>query len=144
MAITGARPATGIGVLRRRPRVGQGHTPRSRVRVRRLPSGREALNSLSVVLVAIAAAAGLGLFYLSQSTHVSAMGYQIDKLQAQVESLRAEEQSLVFQIGEARSPSTIEARARAELTLVPLDSSVVRFAIRPVDPRVVRLTNLSK
>jgi cell division protein FtsB len=144
MAIIGARPATGIGVLRRRPRTRRRPEPRPRPRARRLPSGREALNSLSAVLVAIAAAVGLGLFYLSQSTHVSALGYQIDRLQAQVENLRAEQQSLTFQIGAARSPSTIETRAKAELSLVTLDSSVVRFAIRPVDPRVVKLTNISK
>ena len=144
MAIIGARPATDIGVLRRRPGTRSRPVPRPRPRARRLPSGREAFNSLSVVLVAIAAAVGLGLFYLSQSTHVSALGYQIDRLQAQVENLRAEQQSLTFQIGAARSPSTIEARAQAELSLVTLDSSVVRFAIRPVDPRVVKLTNISK
>lgn len=103
--------------------------------MRRLASARNALNSLSAVLVTIAAAVGLGLFYLSQSTHVSAIGYQIDRLQAQVENLRAEQQSLTFQIGEARSPSTIEGRAKTELNLVPLPSSVVRFAIRTIDPR---------
>lgn len=144
MAIIGARPATGIGILRRRPGPRPRLAPRSRPRARRLPSSRTALNSLWAVLVAIAAAAGLGLFYLSQSTHVSAIGYQIDRLQAQVEALRAEQQSLTFQIGEARSPSTIEARAKAELSLVTLDSSAVRFAIRPVDPRIVKLTNISK
>jgi len=90
------------------------------------------------VLVAIAAAVGLALFYLSQSTHVSAIGYQIDKLQAQVDQLRAEQQSLTFQIGEARSPSTIEAKAKAELNLVVVDPSVVRFAIRTIDPRILK------
>jgi cell division protein FtsL len=86
------------------------------------------------VLVAIAAAAGLGLFYLSQSTHVAAIGYQIDDLQAQVARLRAEQQQLTFQIGEARSPSTISARA-GELRLVTLDPSVTQFASRTIDPR---------
>jgi uncharacterized protein HemX len=136
MAIIGARPATGIGVLRRRPRPRPAQ--RARPRARRLTSGREALNSLSAVLVAIAVAAGLGLFYLSQSTHVSAIGYQIDKLQARVADLRAEQQQLTFQIGEARSPSTIEARALAELKLVALDPSVVRFAVRTIDPRILK------
>lgn len=138
MAIIGARPATGIGVLRRRPRARPHPASRPRPRARRLTRGRDALNSLSAVLVAIAAAVGLGLFYLSQSTHVSAIGYQIDKLQAQVDQLRAEQQSLTFQIGAARSPSTIEARAKAELNLVALDSSVVRFAIRTIDPRILK------
>ena len=144
MAIIGARPATGIGVLRRRPRPRSRPVSRPRARARRVTSGREALYSLSAVLVAIAASVGLGLLYLSQSTHVSAIGYQIDRLQAQVDDLRAEQQSLAFQIGEARSPTTIEARAKAELNLVALDSSVVRFATRmtdhrrTIDPRIMK------
>ncbi|MDP9467768.1 MAG: septum formation initiator family protein [Chloroflexota bacterium] len=88
--------------------------------------------------MAIAAAAGLGLFYLTQSTHVSAIGYQIENLQAQVAELRAEQQQLTFEIGAARSPSTIEARARAELNLVALDPAAVRFAIRTIDPRILK------
>lgn len=136
MAIIGARPATGIGVLRRRSRPRP--APRVSSRPRRLPSRREALNSLSAVLIAIAAAVGLGLFYLSQSTHVSAIGYQIDKLQAQVELLKAEQQSLTFQIGEARSPSTIEAKAMGELNLVVVDPHLVQFAIRTIDPRILK------
>ncbi len=138
MAIIGARPASGIGVLRRRPHFRARPAPRPRPRARRLSSSREALSSLSAILVAIAAAAGLGLFYLSQSTHVSAIGYQIDNLHAQVSELRAEQQRLTFQIGEARSPSTIEARAQAELKLVALDPTVVRFAIRTIDPRILK------
>jgi cell division protein FtsL len=89
------------------------------------------------VLVAIAAAAGLALFYLSQSTHVAAIGYQIDDLQGQVAQLRAEQQQLTFQIGEARSPSTISARA-GELQLITLNSAVVQFASRTIDPRLLK------
>jgi cell division protein FtsL len=138
MAIIGARPATGIGVLRRRPRARPRPATRARPRPRRLARSRGALTSLSAVLVAIAAAAGLGLFYLSQSTHVSAIGYQINKLEAQVSELRAEQQQLTFQIGEARSPSTIAARAQSELKLIPLDPHIVRFAIRTIDPRILK------
>lgn len=90
------------------------------------------------MLVAITAAVGVGLFYLSQSTHVSAIGYQIDKLQAQVDLLRAEQQSLTFQIGEARSPSTIEAKAQGELNFVVIDPHLVQFAIRTIDPRILK------
>lgn len=144
MAVIGARPATGIGVLRRRPRARTRPAPAPRSRARRIPGGREALNSLTVALIAIAAAVGLGLFYLSQSTHVSAIGYQIDRLHAQVDNLRAEQQSLIFQIGEARSPSAISTRARIELSLVPIDPAAVRFAIRPVDPHVAQLTKALK
>jgi cell division protein FtsL len=138
MAIIGARPATGIGVLRRRPRARPRPATRARPRPGRLTQTRGALTSLSAVLVAIAAAAGLGLFYLSQSTHVSAIGYQINKLEAHVSELRAEQQQLTFQIGEARSPTTIAARAQAELTLIPLDPHAVRFAIRTIDPRILK------
>lgn len=86
------------------------------------------------MLISIAAAAGLCLFYLSQSTHVAALGYQIDSLEARVAELRAEQQQLTFQIGEARSPSTVAVRAQSELRLVPVDPTVVRFATRSIDP----------
>jgi len=85
--------------------------------------------------VTIAAAASLGLFYLSQSTHVAAIGYQIDALEAQVAELRAEQQQLTFQIGEARSPSTVDKRARDDLELVPLDPKVISFPRTAIDPR---------
>ena len=132
MAIVGARPATGIGIVRRRPR------PRTRPaaprqRARRVARRRGAVASISTVLISIAAAAGLCLVYLSQSTHVAALGYQIDSLEARVAELHAEQQQLTFQIGEARSPSTVAARAQSELRLVPVDPTVVRFATRSID-----------
>jgi cell division protein FtsB len=137
MAIIGARPATGIGVLRRRSRVAPRTVSRPRQPARRLAGRRDAF-SLSAVLVAIAVAAGLGLFYLSQSTHVAAIGYQMDDLRTQVAELQAEQQALIFQIGEARSPSTIAERASRELKLVPLDPKVVRFAVATTDLRIVK------
>jgi cell division protein FtsB len=99
---------------------------------------RGAVTSISTVLVAIAAAVGLSLFYLSQSTHVAALGYQIDALQARVADLQAEEQQLTFEIGVARSPSTIETKAMSELRLVALDPAVVRFATRSIDPAFLK------
>lgn len=138
MAIIGARPATGIGVIRRRPRVRTRPAPRRRSQPRRLATRREAVTSISAVLVTIAAAAGLGLFYLSQSTHVAAIGYQIDDLQARVVELRAEQQQLTFQIGEARSPSSIAERAGQELQLVALDPAAIRFATQSIDPHLVK------
>jgi hypothetical protein len=137
MAVIGARPATEIGVLGRRSRTRPGPASRPRPRQRRLAGRRDAVASLSAVLVAIAAAAGLGLFYLSQSTHVAAIGYQIDDLQARVAQLRAEQQQLTFQIGEARSPSTISASAGA-LRLVTLKPAVIQFASRTIDPRLLK------
>jgi cell division protein FtsB len=134
MAVIGARPATGIGGIGRRPRVRP--RPVARPRPRRLASRRGgAVASISALLVGIAAAAALGLFYLSQSTHVAAIGYQISALEARVAELRAEQQQLTFQIGEARSPSTVEERARQELKLVPVDPQVVRFPPTSIEPR---------
>src|SRR6266571_906250 len=102
MAVIGARPATRIGVFGRRTH------PRSRraaqVRGRRAATRRAKATGISSLLVAIAAAAGLCLFYLSQSTHVAAIGYQIDGLQSRVAALQAEQQQLILQIGQARSP----------------------------------------
>jgi uncharacterized protein HemX len=138
MAIVGARPATGIGIVRRRPRPRTRPVAPARSRARRVARSGGAVTSISTVLVAIAAAAGLCLFYLSQSTHVAALGYQIDALQARVADLRAEQQQLTFQIGEARSPSTVEAKAQSDLQLVPLDPAVVRFATRSIDPALLK------
>ncbi|MGH2383996.1 MAG: hypothetical protein ACRDGB_02940 [Candidatus Limnocylindria bacterium] len=80
------------------------------------------------LLVAIAVAAGLALFYLSQSTRVAATGYEIDALEATLAQQHAEQQQLVWAIGQARSPSEITQRARTELRLVPLEDEAVTFA----------------
>jgi len=84
--------------------------------------------SISSMLVAITVAAGLGLFYLSQSSHVAATGYEIDELQARLAELRGAQQQLVLDIGEARSPAVIEDRARKKLHLVLLPDEAVTFA----------------
>jgi len=86
------------------------------------------------LLIAIAAAAGLALFYLSQSTHVAAIGYQIDALESRAAALRAEQQQLILQIGEARSPGTISQRAVSSLQLVPIRQDAIRFAPTSTDP----------
>jgi hypothetical protein len=89
---------------------------------------------VSGILVALAAAAGLALFYLSQSTHVAAIGYQISGLQSQLSDLRAEQQQLVLQIGEARSPAVITRRATSYLHLTELPPQFVTFAPRSTKP----------
>jgi len=86
------------------------------------------MTNVSGFLVAIALAAALALFYLTQSSHVAATGYEIDGLQAILAQERAQHQQLTWEIGEARSPSQIEDRARKELRLVPLAPGAVRFA----------------
>jgi len=79
-------------------------------------------------LAAIAAAALLALFYLSQSAHVAATGYEIDALQARIAELRSDQQQLVYRIAEARSPAVIERSARGRLRLAPLPAGAVTFA----------------
>ena len=126
MAICGARPASRFGPFgRSRPR------PRTVAQPRRRPgAGRRAqrVGGVSGALIGIAAAAGLALFHLSQSSHVAATGYQIDILRAELAEVRAEQQQLILQIGEARSPAVIEKRAKSTLGLVPLPPSAVTFA----------------
>jgi hypothetical protein len=126
MAISGARPATGIGIFgRARPRPRTVAPPR-----RRSGAGRRSRQITGVygVLVAIAAAAGLALFYLSQSSHVAATGYQIASLHAELAELRADQQQLIFRIGESRSPAVITRRATGSLHLMPLPPESVTFA----------------
>lgn len=131
MAAIGARPASRIGVFGRRshPRPRRAAPAHSR----RAATRRTKATGISSLLVAIAAAAGLCLFYLSQSTHVAAIGYEIDGLQSRISALQAEQQQLIMQIGQARSPRTIEQQARDRLHLVPLAQSVVTFAPSSTD-----------
>jgi hypothetical protein len=70
----------------------------------------------------------LGLFYLSQSSHVLATGYVIDSLQVQLAEARARQAQLIYRIGEARSPAVIERAARGRLRLVQLPATSVGFA----------------
>ena len=86
------------------------------------------------LLLAIVIAAGLALVYLSQSTRVAATGYEIDALQASLAERRAEQQQLIWAIGQARSPAEITDRARRELGLVPLDEGAVQFVRGSVAP----------
>ena len=73
---------------------------------------------------------GLAFFYLSQSSHVAAVGYEIDDLNAQIASVRAEQQQLVLQIGLAQAPMSIMGQATNQLQLRPLEASAVSFAPR--------------
>jgi hypothetical protein len=136
MAVIGARPATGPWFLGRRVR------PRTRVRpqpARRARRSRSALRVQAPVdvrplLVAIVVAAALAIFYLSQSTRVAATGYEIDALEAALAGRRAEQQQLIWAIGQARSPAEITQRARTELRLVPLEDGAVTFAPSATQP----------
>ena len=126
MAISGARPATRFGPFgRSRPRPRTVAQPR-----RRAGAGRKAkrVGGVPGILIGIAVAAGVALFQLSQSTHVAATGYQIADLRASLAELRAEQQQLILEISEARSPAVIERRARSMLHLVTLPPDAVTFA----------------
>jgi cell division protein FtsB len=83
------------------------------------------------MLIAIIAAAGLAFFYLSQSSHVAATGYEIDSLEAELAALVADQQQLLLQIGNARSPAEITRRAREELHLVPIEDESIQFVSPP-------------
>lgn len=127
MAIVGARPAPRFGFVGRRARVrpqpargGRRHAGAGR--------RRREMTGANGLMAIIAAGALLALFYLSQSGHVAATGYEIDDLQARVAELRADQQQLVYRIAEARSPAVIERIARAKLQLMPLPVDSVTFA----------------
>jgi len=128
MAVIGARPATGIGILGRRSRPRPVRAPEP-ARARHLGAERrQRQRSIAGTLAAIAAAAGLAFFYLSQSTHVAAVGYEIDTLQAQFTALRADQQQLELAIGAASAPNQILQRAH-QLGLTPLDPKAVTFVV---------------
>jgi cell division protein FtsB len=137
VAVIGARPASPWlwGPLRPRPRVRQRPRRRSGTTLRRLGAGRRIRQRLDVraTLIAIVAAAGLAFFYLSQSSHVAATGYEIDSLEAELAALVAEQQQLLLQVGHARSPAEITRRAREELHLVPLEDASIQFVTPPSD-----------
>jgi cell division protein FtsL len=129
MAVIGARRANGFDVLLRRPRQRPRPHP-ARARARSSAHRRE-IGNVTGFLLAIAAAAALALFYLSQSTHVAATGYELDALQTRVQQLNRQQQQLVLQIGEARAPAQIESLAKSQLQLVPLNQKSVQFAPQP-------------
>jgi hypothetical protein len=131
VAVIGARPATGIGVFGRRPRPRAGVPQRP---IRHAGAGRRARQiNIAGFLATIAVAAGLAFFYLSQSSHVAAVGYEIDDLRTRIDTLQAEQRQLVLQIGYARTPATVLDRAR-QLGLSPIDPRAVTFAIPSTKP----------
>jgi hypothetical protein len=130
MAVIGARPATNPWFLGRRSRPRPRKRPQPARRGRRFSAGHRLAPKIDVrpLLVAIVVAAGLALFYLSQSTHVAATGYEIDALESTLARRHAEQQQLIWAIGQARSPAEITQRAKDELRLVPLEDGAVTFA----------------
>src|SRR5688500_19078398 len=123
MAVIGARPATNPWFLGRRSRPRPRTRPQSTRRPRRFSAGHRIGRRVDVrpILVAIVVAAGLALFYLSQSTRVAATGYEIDALEATLSQRHAEQQQLIWAIGQARSPAEITQRAMTEVRLATLE-----------------------
>lgn len=129
MAVIGARPATNPWFGGRRTRPRPRTRPRTARRGRRITAGGGiARIDVRPLLVLIMVAAGLALFYLSQSTRVAATGYEIDALEAALAERQADQQQLILAIGHARSPAEITRRATTELQLVPLEDGAVTFA----------------
>lgn len=135
MAVIGARPATGPWFIPGRARPRRRTRPAPARRGRRSSALQRIDRRLDVrpLLVIIAVAAALALFYLSQSTRVAATGYEIEALGARLAETRAAQQQLVWAIGEARSPAEITERARKRLHLVPLDQGAVQYAAPATD-----------
>ena len=142
MAVMGARPARtfplalpGGGAARPRRQDPAPPPPRSvRAAHAHRGAGRRAREArgISGSVLTILAAVSVALFYVSQSTHVAAMGYQVDDLEAALAELRAERQQLILQMSEARSPAQVE-RAAGRLGLTRIDPSRITFA-RPATP----------
>ncbi len=128
MAVIGARPATSPWFMpgRGRIRPRRGTKPARRFRRGRGRLGRSV--DVRPFVVAIAVAAALAIFYLSQSTGVAARGYEIDTLAAALADRRAEQQQLLTAVAGARSPAEVTRRARFQLGLQLLDGSAVTFA----------------
>ena len=128
MAVIGARPATSPWFMPGRGRI---RPRRGTMPARRSRRGRGRLGASVDVrpfVVAIAVAAALAMFYLSQSTGVAARGYEIDILAAALADRRAEQQQLLTAVAGARSPAEVTRRARFQLGLQLLDGSAVTFA----------------
>jgi hypothetical protein len=138
MAVSGARPATGPWFLpgRARPRPRPRRHPQTSRGARRGGVRRVARRiEVRPYLVAIVIAAALAFFYLSQSTGVAATGYQIEALQAKLAESRAEQQQLIWDIGQAQAPAEIIRRGRERLHLVLLPAEAVQYAPSQDEPR---------
>jgi hypothetical protein len=132
MAVIGARPASPWFLGRRgRPRPRTRPQPARRGRGSAVVRRVERRVDVRPILVAIVVAAALAFFYLSQSTRVAATGYEIDALEARLAATRAEQQQLIWAIGQARSPAEITRRAQRELRLVPIEQGAVTYATAP-------------
>jgi cell division protein FtsB len=132
MAVIGARPASPWFLGRRgRPRPRTRPQPARRGRGSAVVRRVERRVDVRPILVAIVVAAALAFFYLSQSTRVAATGYEIEALEARLAATRAEQQQLIWAIGQARSPAEITKRAQRQLRLVPIEQGAVTYATVP-------------
>ena len=135
MAVIGARPARSLPFGLGGPRRSRTH-PAARLRSRYSAAARRLEDPAGVrgIVLVIAAIVCLALFYLSQSSHVAAIGYQIDSLDAELADAVAVQQQLVLEIGQARAPAVIEREALNRLRLRPIDATRIRFATPSPEP----------
>lgn len=129
MALTGARPARSLPLGLSMPV----RRARRRTTARWAgysTAGRRLAQAAGIrgLMLALAVAVSLAVFYLSQSSHVAAIGYEIDALEVELAEVTAERQLLILQISQARAPAVIEREAVKRLRLRPLDDTRIRFA----------------
>ena len=89
------------------------------------------LHPAMAILTAAAIIAAVCVIYLSQVTAVTSANYTLQALQSHHVELQRRHDDLQLQIGKAQSETTIDARARNELRMVPLDGHYTYLPIMP-------------
>jgi cell division protein FtsB len=89
------------------------------------------LHPAIAILTAVAIIAAVCIIYLSQVTAVTEANYTLQALQSTHTDLQRRHDDLQLQIGKAQSETTIEAKARNDLKMVPLDSHYTYLPILP-------------
>lgn len=89
------------------------------------------LHPALAILTAAAIIALVCVFYLSQVTAVTNANYTLQALQSEHTQLQRAHDDLQLQIGRAQSQTTIEAKARNQLKMVPLDDHYTYLSLKP-------------
>jgi hypothetical protein len=89
------------------------------------------LHPAIAILTAVAIIAAVCIIYLSQVTAVTDANYTLQALQSTHTDLQRQHDDLLLQIGKAQSETTIEAKARNVLKMVPLDNHYSYLPILP-------------
>lgn len=88
------------------------------------PDQRRAMPGAVVFLLAVAMIGAVGMLYLLQTNHVANLGYEMSELQAEREAALVEQQELSAQIAERQALTSVEATARFELGMRPVDDHI--------------------